>query len=91
MKNRLLKGLSGSHLDNLSRAGIPEFGQDCLKTLAKFEMSEGESLSLTFAGFQLFGDKDSGNKHDQNHYLRKLEEILCSASFAEFRSRRQHG
>ncbi len=84
MKDGLFNGLIRSYLDDLLREGTPDFRQDCLKTHSKFDMSDDESLHLTFAGFQLSGDKSSGYKLDQNYYLRKLEELSSSASFPNF-------
>ncbi len=87
MKDGLLKGLSGSYVDDLLRAGTPGC-QNCLKTHSKFEMSNDEPLPLTFPGLQLSDNKFSGYELDQNHYLRTLEELSSSASFSEFRSMR---
>eukprot|EP00171_Calliarthron_tuberculosum_P023641 IDg23641t1 len=86
--NGLLIGLSGGYVDDLLRAGSPEFDSISAKTHAKFEMGDNESLPCTFSGFHLGTTDCNSLKQDQSFYLSKLEQLPLCAPFPVFRSMR---
>ena len=84
----LLKGLSRTYVDDLLRAGTPQFRKLSQKTNETFEMAEDSSLHTEFTGFVLHRDQDGNLVIDQSHYLRQLETLSSDPSFSNFRSMR---
>ena len=88
MEEGVLKGLSGTYVDDLIRSGDQHFKQVSKKTNEKFEMTEDGSLPAEFTGFVIDRDTDGNFYIDQIDYLRKIECIPYDASFGHFRSMR---
>lgn len=53
MTNGLLKGLSGTYVDDLLRCGNSKYRRLCKKTHQRFDMAQEEELPCTFTGFKL--------------------------------------
>lgn len=88
MANGLLTGLSGGYVDDLLRAGTPEFKRHAAQTNDRFEMGPDETLPCTFSGFHLSRDESGTLQQNQHFYLRKLEQLPLDAKFQDFRSMR---
>lgn len=87
LREGILKGLSGSYVDDLVRAGKQDFRGISAKTNERFEMKEDSALPSAFTGFIL--DKRAADLLiDQKSYLRKLEKLDEGATFGQFRSMR---
>ena len=86
-RGRLI-GINASYVDDLLRAGTPDFRKICKITNERFETSPDEELPLTFAGIQLSKSPEKTICIDQSFYLRKLEELEKDATFPSFRSMR---
>ena len=83
-----LSGINGYYVDDLLRAGTPEFQERCTQTHRRFETSGDESPPFTFAGFSIARLNDGTIAIDQLFYTKKLEEIECSSSYTDFCSMR---
>ena len=83
-----LVGLSGTYVDDILRAGTPEFRELANKTHERFEMSDDKELPNEFTGFQLDRDPAGTLIIKQTRYLRRLEALPTDASLRQFRSMR---
>ena len=81
-------GLSGSYVDDLLRAGTPEFRTSSSRTHVRFETTGDEDPPFTFAGFNIAKRSDVPYAIDQLFYMKKLEELELSSSFDQYRSMR---
>ena len=86
--NGVLSGINGSYVDDLLRAGTPDFRESCSQTHRRFETSGDESPPFTFAGFNIAPLPNGTMVIDQLFYMKKLEEIDLSSSYSDFRSMR---
>ena len=76
---RELIGLSGVYVDDLLRAGTPEFKQLCRGTHETFDMTDEQTLPQNFAGFHLSNDNGTPTL-DQVEYASRLEELPTTCS-----------
>ena len=86
--NGELTGLSGFYVDDLLRAGTPEFRTSSSKTHMRFETTGDEDPPFTFAGFNIAKQSDVPYTIDQLFYMKKLEELELTSSFDQYRSMR---
>ena len=86
--NERLIGLSATYVDDLLRAGTPQFRTLCRKTHELFDAKEDAELPAEFTGFSITRDKSGTLTLNQLHYLRRLEELPHDASLAQFMSMR---
>ena len=84
ISNGILRGLSGSYVDDIIRTGDDKFRKISRKTGEKFEMAEEEEIPCTFTGFSLSRDSKGSIMLDQHSYLRKLEILHLDASLGMF-------
>lgn len=83
-----LKGLSGSYIDDLLRAGDQDFRKVSKETNKCFEMTEDRKLPSEFTDFVFGIDRNGNFVVDQNAYMRMLECIPTDATCAHFRAAR---
>lgn len=88
MSDGLLTGLSGGYVDDLLRAGIPEFREYASLTNRRFEMDADEELPCTFSGFSLSRQETGCLEQNQHFYLQNLESLSLKSSFSQFHSMR---
>ena len=84
----ILKGMSGSHVDDLLRWGDKDFRELSKGTSDRFEMTEESNFPTEFTGFVLEKDDEGNMIINQNNYLRELQCLPLDASFSTFRSMR---
>lgn len=84
----ILKGLSGTYVDDIICAGDCDFKKLCLETDRRVEMTEYSSFPSEFTGFVLDKGEDGSFTVNQNSYFRNLECLSYDDSFGTFRSMR---
>lgn len=89
MTNGLLKGLSGTYVDDMLRSGERGFRDLAKSTSKKFDMAEDEKPPCTFTGFCItFDDKGEQLQLNQQAYVKKLKPLGVAATFSDFASLR---
>lgn len=66
----ILRGLSGSYVDDLMKARDDDFKVHARKTAENFEMAYGEEPPCDFTGFSLDLSENNKLNLDQNNYLK---------------------
>lgn len=81
-----LVGLSGTYVDDILRAGDPEFKIEAthLKK-AKLDTKEAERIPFTFTGVEVTGDP-SNRFISQKRYIQSLQLLPCDCDFQLFGS-----
>ena len=67
--NEKLIGMSATYVDDLLRAGTPEFRALCRKTHVLFDAKEDAELPAEFTGFSIARDKSGTLTLNQIHYI----------------------
>ena len=83
-----LIGISGSYVDDLLRAGTPEFHSACRKTHEVFDMGDEEYIPCPFTGFFIGKNEDGSISQHQLSYLKQLECLPLDSDLPKFRSMR---
>lgn len=86
MVEGMLKGLSGTYVDDMMRAGDQKFRKLARVTSEKFEMAEDETPPCTFTGFRLSKGADSKLEMNQDAYVSNLTTLPSDATFSNFAS-----
>ena len=84
--NGLLKGMSGSYVDDLMRAGDDDFKELAKKTASRFEMAKDEEPPCEFTGFHLDRADDGTLTMDQQAYVKTIRPLGMDASFSDLAS-----
>ena len=84
----LLKGLSGSYVDDLMRAGDADFKVHAKKTAEAFEMATDEEPPCDFTGFRLDVTEENTLTLDQHSYLNTIRPLGSDSEWFEFASLR---
>ena len=85
-----LKGINGSYIDHLLRAGRAESKLICRMAHKRFEICGDAEIPITFAGFHITKPKQYPFSIDQNLYVEKLEELDPTSDYGKFRAMRMH-
>ena len=88
LKDHILQGMSGTYVDDLLRAGDPEFLQLSKQTEKRFEMKTPATPPCDFSGFRINYTAEQLLQQTQRHYIKKLENVENDCSFSSFRSMR---
>ena len=81
-------GVHGTYIDDLLRAYISTFRDICNKIHTNFDTSEDEHMQLTYAGYEIWRDRDHCITIDQSFYLKKLGSSTVASTYREFASSR---
>lgn len=66
----LLVGLSGGYVDDMLRAGSPDFRERLKKTNERFDVGEDEKLPCYFSGFSIARGSEGALEMNQYGYLK---------------------
>ena len=86
--SEIVKGLSGTYVDDLLCVGTSKFKEVASKTTRTFDMGDDEELPCSFTGFQLSRNEDVWLVMDQTTYLEAIKPISEEAEFSDFASLR---
>ena len=67
--------MGATYVDDLLRAGTPEFRALCRKTHVLFDAEGDAEMPAEFTGFIIARDKSGTLTLNQLHYLRRLEQL----------------
>lgn len=84
-----LAGLSGVYVDNILRAGAPEFQDDVAVTAGKFDATPAKVDAAKFAGLEFERSDDGEIRVHMDGYIRevKLDTEVSHAAFASNRAK----
>ena len=83
-----LKGLSGTYVDDLIRAGDKELKKLSNATAKKFDMADEEHPPCSFTGFRLEKDENGTLSIDQKSYVKSIRPLSTDATYSDFASLR---
>lgn len=84
----LLKGLSGTYVDEMIRVGSPAFYEMAKTTHRLFKIGPDDHPPCTFTGFHLSRNPTDHLVFDQHAYLAKIRPISTDDTFSNFGSTR---